>query len=142
MGKENSAANKDDKAAIEQLADKASAARGKIEERAHQLLDDLKDLSDDERQAAWKILSEGQSRLESGTKAAREKLHQLKEKAGERYEQASHKVHDAYERAADTSLRDVEQSVGNYVKEKPGKSLLIAMGAGLLAGMLLRGGRH
>lgn len=62
-----------------------------------------------------------------------------KHKVSEGYEAVSHKVHDVIDKAADTSLKDAKDSVSGFVKANPGKSLLVAAGAGLILGVILRG---
>jgi len=57
----------------------------------------------------------------------------------EGYEEATEKVHEVWDKAADTSFNDVQDSVKQYVKEYPGKCLLIAAGTGLVFGFMLRG---
>ena len=90
-----------------------------------------------------------------GTKDSRERLHGLSDKVADsieaaesrfqkvanelhdKYEKATHKLHDAYDKVADTSMNDVCNSVGGYVKRNPGQSMLMAAGAGLLLGYLM-----
>lgn len=70
------------------------------------------------------------------------RLNDYRDKASEGYEKAQARVTEWHEKVADTSLKDIETSVGDYVKSNPGKSVLIAAGVGFVAGFLLRGGRH
>ncbi len=129
----------DKKAAVDQLKDKAAGAKSKVGEKAQELIGDLDEMTHEEREATRRILSELRTKLDAGKEAAREKLHHLRERAAESYETATHKAHDLHERVGDTSLKDVERSVGEYIKEKPGKSLLIAAAVGFAAGILFRG---
>jgi ElaB/YqjD/DUF883 family membrane-anchored ribosome-binding protein len=80
-------------------------------------------------------------RTERAKKAVIEGFETAKGKVAEGYEKVSHKAHEVWDKAADKSLNDVVHSVNEYVKHKPGKSLLMAAGAGLLLGLLLRGRR-
>jgi len=80
-------------------------------------------------------------RVEKIKDAVRERLETAKAKAVEGYEKASEKAHEVWDKAADTSINDVHESVNEYVRKNPGKSLLMAAGAGMLVGFILRGRR-
>jgi len=56
--------------------------------------------------------------------AAREKVQDLRDQAGEYYEQGRQRV------------TEMEDSIETYVRDQPIKSLLMAAGAGLLLGIL------
>ena len=73
---------------------------------------------------------------------AHDKVEELKGKAQEGYAKASEKVHETWEKVEGSSLKDVEDAVSGYVKEKPGRCIAIAAVAGLVVGALLRGRRH
>ena len=81
---------------------------------------------------------EGNGRVEKLKEVVRERVETAKVKAREGYEKASEKAHEVWEKAADTSLNDVNESVNAYVRKNPGKSLLMAAGAGLVVGLLIR----
>ncbi len=68
-----------------------------------------------------------------------EGIEAAKHTVAEGYEAVSHKVHEVIDKAADTSLKDAKDSLCSYVKTNPGKSLLVAAGAGLVLGVILRG---
>ncbi len=137
-GAKEKAEGGDKKAAVDQLKDKATGAKSKVEEKAQELIGDLDEMTHEEREATRRILTELRTKLDAGKEAAREKLHHLRERASDTYETATHKAHELHDRVGDTSLKDVEQSVGEYIKEKPGKSLLIAAAVGFVAGLFLR----
>jgi ElaB/YqjD/DUF883 family membrane-anchored ribosome-binding protein len=80
-------------------------------------------------------------RAERARKAVREGYETAKEKVVEGYEKVSHKAHEVWDKTADKSLNDVVHAVNDYVRHKPGKCILMAAGAGLVLGMLLRGRR-
>jgi len=71
----------------------------------------------------------------------RDRLATAKAKVVESVEKVTEKAHDAWDKAADTSIHDVQASVVHYVRRNPGKSLLMAAGVGLVAGILLRSRR-
>ena len=86
---------------------------------------------------------------ETLTEQAADKKEKVKEVLQNVRENLSHKLHDGtekaqevYEKVSHTTIDDVTKSVSNYVKDQPGKSLLIAGAVGLVAGLLIRGGRH
>lgn len=79
---------------------------------------------------------------ESIKEAIRERLETAKAKASEGYDKLSEKAHEVWDKAADTSLNDVQASVKRYVRHNPGKSLLMAAGAGLIIGLAIRGHRR
>ncbi|MDX2175735.1 MAG: DUF883 domain-containing protein [Candidatus Sumerlaeia bacterium] len=95
------------------MADKAAAAR----ERARKAAESLKE------------------------KAA-ETAHVVRERAHEVAEKATHQAQEAWEVVSDTSLRDVEAATTKYVRAHPGRSLLMAAGVGLVAGLLIAGRRR
>ncbi len=74
--------------------------------------------------------------------AAREVGENLREAGGrvrdvatEQYEQMKHQAQEYYERGRERA-REMEQSLEQYIQEKPIRSLLIAAGVGMLLGIL------
>jgi len=61
--------------------------------------------------------------------------------ARERYEAASESVRAGYNRARHKAV-EITGDVDEFVRDNPGKSILIAAGVGFLLGMLVRGGRR
>jgi ElaB/YqjD/DUF883 family membrane-anchored ribosome-binding protein len=78
------------------------------------------------------------------------------ERAGEEirrgYERASHAAREGYDDAAKNvrkgyrrmqkDLQSLSGDVNEYVRDNPGKSVLIAAGVGFLVGLLFRGGKE
>ncbi len=62
------------------------------------------------------------------------------EVARERYDEAAENLRLGYERVR-TQATDVGSQVNTYVRENPGKSVLIAAAAGFLLGLVVRRGR-
>ncbi|CAN5243022.1 hypothetical protein BH09SUM1_BH09SUM1_22330 [soil metagenome] len=96
-----------------------------------------------------KIESEVEAGVESLTGRAKEVFSKVADNVGAIRENVSHyrevgqqKLGDAYEKVSSTSLSDVQSSVDNYVRQRPVKSLLIAVAAGAVLGMLLRSGSN
>src|SRR6185369_4956608 len=92
-----------------------------------------------------------------GVKTARDRFQRLSSDVQDRYEKVSDDVRRGAERAqkqyrdvADKATRGYEKArtatgqfsrdVGDYVKDNPGKSVLIAAGVGFLLGLLVRRG--
>lgn len=79
-------------------------------------------------------------RLREQTAAVRDDVRELgkiaREASQEKLEQARHRASDYLEQSR-KKVHDVEDTVLTYVREKPVKSLCIAVGAGALLGFLL-----
>ena len=60
---------------------------------------------------------------------------QVRDTAQQQYEQLRQQANDYYERGRERAL-EMEQSLEQYVQEKPIQALLMAAGAGLLLGLL------
>lgn len=77
--------------------------------------------------------------------SARERLedaaHGASEKFQERYGETAEHLRDRYH-DVEKSVGEVAEDVGDYVRDNPGKSILIAAAAGFLLGLLAGGGRH
>jgi ElaB/YqjD/DUF883 family membrane-anchored ribosome-binding protein len=64
-------------------------------------------------------------------------LQQGKDRAQELYDQGLQQANELYEQGR-ARFQDIEQSLEEYVREKPVQSVLIAAGVGLALGLLLR----
>src|ERR1043166_589765 len=64
---------------------------------------------------------------------------QVRDTAQQQYEQLRQQANDYYERGRERAL-EMEQSLEQYLQEKPIQALLMAAGAGLLLGLLWK--RH
>ena len=62
------------------------------------------------------------------------------EVAKERYQQMSDSVRHGYKKAR-KDVDDLTENVNEYVRDNPGKSVIIAAGVGFLVGILIRGRR-
>ncbi len=67
---------------------------------------------------------------------------QGKEKAKEAYETAKEKIQKTVKDIRGKSFDQVVDDVSGYIKDNPGRFLLITLGIGIAAGMMLRGNRH
>lgn len=96
--------------------------------------------SEEQRNSAEEKLEHGAERLGQYAGRARETVDRLRHNVGDKVHEGSKRLHDAYDRVADTSLHDVQDNVGNYIRQKPAQSLLMAAAAGFILGMCFR--RH
>ena len=98
-------------------------------------------VSEDVRRGAERASSE----LRRGSERAREQYKEVSENLKEGYERASGNLKEGYERAkegydrARSEADDLTRQVSAYVRENPGKSVLMAAGVGFLVGLLFRG---
>ncbi len=80
-------------------------------------------------------------RFQQASATAKERSERARETARERYQVTSAQVQDGYTRVR----KDVDymvDDVNDFVREKPGTSVLIAAGAGFLLGLLFRPRRY
>ena len=91
------------------------------------------------------------SAVSDGLDTAREKFDGVADDLDDKYQRASQVAREKYRVAAEgvregygkvkTDIKRVSNDVNDYVRENPGKSLLMAAGAGFLIGLLVRRGR-
>jgi ElaB/YqjD/DUF883 family membrane-anchored ribosome-binding protein len=108
--------------AVEAVTDGVAAARDKFQRLGDDVQHRYKQVSKDVRRSAERASKE----IRRGAEAARES-----------YRDAADKVQDGY-RKASKDLKRVGRDVGEYVRENPGKSVLIAAGVGFLVGLIVR----
>ena len=82
---------------------------------------------------------EGQGNLRDSAKEVKDNLRELgsqvRDTATQQYEQLREQATDYYQQGRDRAM-EMEQSLEQYVQEKPIQSLLIAAGVGMLLGVL------
>lgn len=103
-------------------------------------------ISEDVRRGAERASSE----IRRGTETAKEKYQDVAETAREKYRDVAETARDKYRDVADNARRSygrVRSEAGNasrevslFVRDNPGKSVLIAAGVGFLLGLLVRRG--
>jgi ElaB/YqjD/DUF883 family membrane-anchored ribosome-binding protein len=108
--------------AVEAVTEGVAAAREKFQRMGSDLQSRYRQVSKDARRSAERAAKEIRRRADS---------------ARETYQDAADKVQKGYRRASKDIAR-VGRDLGEYVRENPGKAVLIAAGTGFLLGLLLR----
>lgn len=107
---------------------------GNVRDRVTALSDDVQDrvreMSDEVRRGAERAGEEIRRGYERASHAAREG-----------YDDAAKNVRKGYRRMQ-KDLQSLSGDVNEYVRDNPGKSVLIAAGVGFLVGLLFRGGKE
>ncbi|HSF39753.1 MAG TPA: hypothetical protein VLT87_08170 [Thermoanaerobaculia bacterium] len=103
-------------------------------------------ISDDVRRGAERASAE----IRRGRETAKDKYRDVAETAREKYEDVAETARDKYRDVADTARKsytrvsseagNVSREVSLYVRDNPGKSVLLAAGVGFLIGLLVRRG--
>jgi ElaB/YqjD/DUF883 family membrane-anchored ribosome-binding protein len=108
--------------AVEAVSDGVAAARDKFQRLSDDVQHRYKQVSKDVKRSAERASKE----IRRSADAARDT-----------YNTAADKVQKGYKRAS-KDLSRVGRDVGEYVRENPGKSVLIAAGVGFLLGLVVR----
>ena len=77
----------------------------------------------------------------SASTKVKEKAGQVSTAARERYGVAAERARQGYDKAR-KDLDNLTQDVNEYVRDNPGKAVLIAAGVGFLLGLIFRGRSH
>jgi ElaB/YqjD/DUF883 family membrane-anchored ribosome-binding protein len=86
---------------------------------------------------ATQLKDSAQEYLQAGKERAQEYLHAGKDRAQEYLETGKEKAHEYYEMSK-AKAQEWENTVEQYIREKPLQSVLMAAGVGALVGFLLR----
>lgn len=111
-------------AAREAVAEGVKTARDRFQRLSSDVQDRYEKVSDDVRRGAERA----QKQIRRGAERAKEQYRDVADKATRGYEKAR------------TATGQWSRDVGDYVKDNPGKSVLIAAGVGFLLGLLVRRG--
>ncbi len=117
--------------------DPAGEAKGAVSERLDRAREKFSGVVEGMEKKVKKI-GEGAERTGQQVRESAEKATVA---AKERYEVAREKVKQGYD-SARKNLDHLGDDVNEYVRDNPGRSLLIAAAVGFLLGLLLRGGRR
>lgn len=112
------------------MADAVDGTREVIDEGIDEARERFEEVTDDLSRSARRAQRDVRRRAERMGTAARE-----------RYDAASESVRAGYNRARRQAV-EFSGDVDEFVRENPGKSILIAAGLGFLIGILVRGGRR
>ena len=92
-------------------------------------------ISDDVRRGAERASAE----IRRGRETAREKYEDVAETARDKYRDVAETARRSYTRVS-SEAGNVSREVSLYVRDNPGKSVLLAAGVGFLLGLLIRRG--
>ena len=92
-------------------------------------------ISDDVRRGAERASAE----IRRGKETAREKYEDVAETARDKYRDVADTARRSYTRVS-SEAGNVSREVSLYVRDNPGKSVLLAAGVGFLLGLLIRRG--
>lgn len=124
-------------------------AENKVVERAREMVAEAaagtREVVDDGIEAARERFEEAAEDLERRARKTQRELRRQAERVGtaarEKYDAAVEGVKEGYARVRQ-DVGKLSSDVNDYVRDNPGKSLLIAAGVGFLVGLLVRGGRR
>lgn len=100
-----------------------------------------KDQAEKARAAVSEKIDVAKEKLNEVSETAGKRLQEVKSQAGEKTQAARDKTVEGLKQGYDKVRKDVDDlgaDVNAYVRDNPGKSVLIAAGAGFVLGMLLR----
>ena len=83
-----------------------------------------------------------QEKVEEASEKVKSMASEAKEKMKGAYESAREQVKETMESLKCKSFDDVVDDVSGYIKENPGRFLLITFGLGLAAGLLMRNNKN
>jgi len=112
----------------------AETARGRVSEGVASARDRFQRLGED-MQGRYRQVSEDVRR---GAERASAEIRRGTERARESYEELAESARQGYDRVR-SDAGNLSREVGFYVRDNPGKALLIAAGVGFLLGLIARG---
>lgn len=120
---------------LSDLSDAAETAREAVAESVVSAQNRFQKISDNVQEKYRKVSDD----VRQGAERAREELRRGTEVAKSRYEDTAESVREGYTKVR-SNLGDVTSEINTYVRDNPGKSVLMAAGVGFLIGLLFRGG--
>lgn len=118
------------------VADTAEKARDGVVEGVNSARDRFKGLTKDVTKSYNRVSSD----VRKGAERASAELRKSAEAARERAQETAESVREGYAKVR-SQAGDLSEQVSSYVRENPGKSVLMAAGVGFLLGLLFRGNR-
>ena len=123
-------------------AKEAAEATGKaVQERLHAAREKFSEVADNIGKGAGSASTKVKEKAGQATTKVKEKAGQVSSVAKERYGVAAERARLGYDKAR-KDLDHLTQDVNEYVRDNPGKAVLIAAGVGFLIGLLFRGRGH
>ncbi|MES1244433.1 MAG: DUF883 domain-containing protein [Acidobacteriota bacterium] len=111
-----------------------ASARDRFQRLSEDVRDRYADISKDVRRGAERASAE----IRRGTERATAEFRRRSEDARETYQDVADNARRQYDRVR-SDAGDFTREVGFYVRDNPGKALLIAAGVGFLLGLVVRG---
>lgn len=118
------------------VADTAEKARDGVVEGVNSARDRIKGLTKDVTKSYGRVSAD----VRKGAERATAELRKSAEAARERAQETAESVREGYAKVR-SQAGDLSEQVSSYVRENPGKSVLMAAGVGFLLGLLFRGHR-
>ena len=120
-------------------AKEAAAATGKaVQERLQTARDKFSEVADNLGKGAGTASTKVKEKAGQASTKVKEKAGQVSTAARERYDVAAERARQGYDKAR-KDLDHLTQDVNEYVRDNPGKAVLIAAGIGFLIGLIFRG---
>lgn len=111
-----------------------ASARDRFQRLSEDVRGRYANVSEEVRRGAERASAE----IRRGTARATSELRQRTERARETYQDVADNARRQYDRVR-SDAGDLTREVGFYVRDNPGKALLIATGVGFLLGLIVRG---
>jgi len=118
------------------VADTAEKARAGVADGVSSARDRIKGLSSDVQKSYNRVSSD----VRKGAERASAEIKRSAEAARERAQETAETVREGYAKVR-SQAGDLSEQVSSYVRENPGKSVLMAAGIGFVLGLLFRGNR-
>jgi ElaB/YqjD/DUF883 family membrane-anchored ribosome-binding protein len=118
------------------VAETAEKAREGVAEGVSSARDRIKGLTNDVQKSYNRVSKD----VRKGAERATAELKRSAEAARERAQETAETVREGYVKVR-SQAGELSEQVSSYVRENPGKSVLMAAGVGFLLGLLFRGNR-
>lgn len=114
------------------------SARDRFESRYRQVSDDVRRGAERATSEIRKGTERATSEIRKGTERASSEIRRGTERARETYREVAGSAREGYDKIR-VDAGNVSREVGFYVRDNPGKALLMAAGVGFLLGLVVRG---
>ena len=114
------------------------SARDRFESRYRQVSDDVRRGAERASSEIRRGTERATSEIRKGTERASSEIRRGAERAKETYRDVADSAREGYDKVR-VDAGNVSREVGFYVRDNPGKALLMAAGVGFLLGLVARG---